>query len=343
MAEKRPLVLFSGGLDSTFRMYQHSDAGRNADYTYVDAGQSAEKVKIEQASVERVLQWLHKRKPDAYHQCHRYPNSKVNFANGVDVGWSQPIPWLICALEIVDPSRHSAVEISYVMGDEIGSRIPALKEAWAALWPIAKKSEFVPLEFPLMDVSKQNILYNMPPDLYDLTWVCELPRSHIFEAPTCCIAMERSHNSRCRACETRMTELYRFELRHGKTLAQHHVELRKVEADEAERAERRKKHEAEMAVSDQRNREELIAEDMADGYQSALPQATFDRLPNRGDWKEPQVLAMTNAEGEPGGFYVTDATTMDQLMRYAHSGDFEMVDACHEIADAIVSEKSAVA
>jgi 7-cyano-7-deazaguanine synthase in queuosine biosynthesis len=338
VANKRPLVLFSGGLDSTFNMLLHTLEGESVDYVYIDGGQGKSKVESEQATIDRILTALHeharRKEKDVWHRFGGHPLSKVNFCNTPSAGWRQPIPWLVSALEVVDPEKHSAVEVSYVQGDEIISRIPELQAAWAAMWSITKVGELVPLKFPLKDVSKQGILCQMPEDLYKLTWVCETPSLQTFAWPKTCLDLERSHNGRCRACETRLVELYRFELRNGKTLEEYHAEC----------AERRAREEAEE-VARARRRQELVGEDMAEGYKSALPagdelSSTFDRLPNRGDWKEPNVLAVTNADGEPGGFYVTDATTMDQLMTYAHSDEFTTLEDPSQVVQEVEMQEA---
>lgn len=344
MSDKRPLVLFSGGLDSTFNMLRHTIEGESVDYVYIDGGQGKNKVEAEQATIDRIVNALqeHARRKEKHvrHRFSTWPLSKVNFCNTPSAGWRQPIPWLVSALEVVDPAKHSVVEVSYVQGDEIISRIPELKAAWAAMWSVTKLGEVVPLEFPLKDISKQAILCQMPAELYNLTWVCETPISQTFAWPKSCIEYGRSSGARCRACETRLVELYRFELRNGKTLEQYHIEcaekIAREEQDEKDRI---------------RRREERIAEDMADGYKSALPQQEmFDRLPNRSGWKEEAVLAVTNTDDvmrkdthDDMTLYVSDAATMDELMKYSHTPEFEMVHACSEIADAIQDEKASAA
>lgn len=344
MSNKRPLVLFSGGLDSTFNMLRHTIEGESVEYVYIDGGQGKNKIESEMATIGRILTALHEhaRRKEKSVSLREVGSSlsKVNFCNTPSAGWRQPIPWLVSALEVVDPAKHSAVEVSYVQGDEIISRIPELKAAWAAMWSVAKVGELVPLEFPLKDTSKQAILCQMPKELYDLTWVCELPIMQTFAWPKSCIEYGRSHNARCRACETRLVELYRFELRNGKTLEQYHIEC-------AEKIAREEQEEKDRI----RRRQERIAEDMADGYQSALPQQEmFDRLPNRSGWKEEAVLAVTNTDDEMRKdthddmtLYVSDAATMDELMKYSHTAEFEMVHACSEIADAIKDEKASAA
>lgn len=225
MANKRPLVLFSGGLDSTYRMWQHTKAGTKVDYLYIQGGQGETKATVEQASVDRIIDWLFRSTGEEFvHHSKSYgANSIVRFGNSPSVSWAQAIPWLISALEKADPDKHSVVEISYVMGDEILSQIENFRIAWKAMWSISKQGEFVPLEFPLVTTSKQKILKEMPPKLYELTWVCEKPILNIFDGVNNCVDQGRSGGFMCNACETRLTELYRYELRNGKTLAEAHA------------------------------------------------------------------------------------------------------------------------
>ena len=222
--EKRPLVLFSGGLDSTYRMWQHTKAGTKVDYLYILGGQGEIKALVEQAAVARIIDWLYTNHGDerVHHAKANVAYSVVRFGNSPSVAWAQAIPWLVSALERVDPKFHSVVEISYVMGDEILSQIDNFKAAWKAMWSIAKNGEFVPLEFPLIMTSKQTILKEMPPKLYDLTWVCEKPNTDVFDGVKACIAVERQLRSLCHACETRLTERYRYQLRNGITLEEAH-------------------------------------------------------------------------------------------------------------------------
>lgn len=212
--EKRPLILLSGGLDSTYNAYLHCKEGRRTDYVYCDGGQGQRKISVEKASIDKIRTWF-SNELDCCPSDRRSPESKVVLANSPGVSWRQALPWFVCAMEVVDPERHSVVEISYVMGDEIGHAIPALKEAWAAVWKFAKQGAFVPLEFPLCTTSKQTILENMPAELYALTWVCELPNLDTLTGATPC--------DQCRACETRKIEEYRYQLRKGRSLADKHL------------------------------------------------------------------------------------------------------------------------
>lgn len=229
MADKRPLLLFSGGLDSTWQMYLHGKNKERVDYLYIDGGQSSRKIDCEAETRNDIVHWLTKHFAangdpnfDAFYyiNCiHRKP-VQVKWGRVENHSWCQPISWLIGALSVADPVRHSCVEIGYVMGDEATQLIDDLTKAWNALWAVSRHGDAPPLSFPLRYTTKMAIMEQMPGELYAMTWVCELPEGSAKGGYVPC--------GRCRACETRKVEEYRYELRNGRKLSE-------VHASEAER------------------------------------------------------------------------------------------------------------
>lgn len=209
---KVPLVLFSGGLDSTYLMYKHAKEGRQTHHMYLTGGQTARKIECESEAREKILKYFYEHYPKACFSEHRGSNEgypvTLNFANGYGVSWSQSIAWLICALGAVNPDRHSSVQVSYVLGDQALQLIETMQTAWKALWTMAKLGELVPLEFPLKHTTKYNIMQEMPRELYKLTWVCETPRG---------LDGERQPCGTCYGCETRALEEIRFKMRDGRS------------------------------------------------------------------------------------------------------------------------------
>lgn len=207
MSTKRPLILFSGGLDSTFACFLQTKENQRFDVLYVNGGQGRLKTDIELHHRRLILDWLRKfnqqRKGDdsASYAQERSIRSEVVFADSPKGGFLQAVPWMIGALEAADPDLHSEVQIAYVAGDQILSCLPDLEEAWNALWRVSKRDGFVPLKFPLRFISKAKIIEAMPRELYDLTWVCELPDGNPVSGYNAC--------GRCLPCETRAVEEYR--------------------------------------------------------------------------------------------------------------------------------------
>lgn len=206
---KRPLVLFSGGVDSTFLLYSHMVAFRSVDVLYVDGGQGPVKIRCEKKARQEILTWL-RENASAWHVLERPdPLSKVNFCNMPSATWRQLVPWIIGAIEATDPEKHSSVEVGYLCTDSNAQVFDKVIETWNLLWSICRKGEVVPLVFPLRLQYKSSVMKEMPKELYDLTWVCELPK--LSDSGT----GEYIHCGSCSACETRLVEEYRQRLRQG--------------------------------------------------------------------------------------------------------------------------------
>lgn len=206
MSDKRPLMLWSGGLDSTWMLWQALQKG-DVDFVTVDGGQCRNKQRSERHARSRAMRWMHAR--TKYRAREIESQVKLHLAEMPALTWSQPVPWLIGALSVIDPKRHSSLEVGYVMGDEVNAVFEALKRTWEGLQQISKHGDTVPLNFPLGWTSKRRILENIPKGLYDCIWYCELPKKH--DDPR---VLLRVPCERCVACITHKTELYRYSLYH---------------------------------------------------------------------------------------------------------------------------------
>lgn len=206
MSDKVPLLLWSGGLDSTWMLWQAVQKG-DVDYVTVNGGQCRNKRVSEEYARIRALKWMRARTSNTIREikCH----VELRLAEMPALTWSQTVPWLVGALSVIDPKRHSSLEIGYVMGDEVGCILDTLKSAWDGLWKVSKQGDTVSLNFPLTMISKRRILENIPRGLYDCIWYCELPQQH--DDPR---VLMRVPCDGCAACITHKTELYRFELCH---------------------------------------------------------------------------------------------------------------------------------
>lgn len=178
MSDKCPLLLFSGGLDSTF-MLQAALQETDVDTLYVDAGQHVQKVQAEQLAQTAILAWLYRRGSEgtaiAPHRVrYAFEYTAKNLSSAPGIMSTQAPSWLIAAMYHFDPNLHSEVQIAYVMGDDALIYRHEMAAAWANLC-LVSKGVAVPLVFPYMGWRKKNFLQRMPADLVDLVWVCELP------------------------------------------------------------------------------------------------------------------------------------------------------------------------
>jgi 7-cyano-7-deazaguanine synthase in queuosine biosynthesis len=198
MVDKIPLILFSGGLDSTY-LLSETLRYAHADILYITASQHPDKVIAEQNAIFNILKYLRANRPYRVRKVYSLDISSLPvFA---DYSFGQVPPWLFGSLATVDSTLHSRVSISYVMGDQISLYLDTIEKAWNALSGCTKLV-LVPIEFPLKLISKKKIMAELHPDLYKLTWVCETP-----------VKIEKTGKikpcGKCDACVTRKLEEYR--------------------------------------------------------------------------------------------------------------------------------------
>lgn len=180
-SKKVPLILFSGGLDSTYLLQEQLEKG-DVEVLYVEGRQSPAKVKAElraRENIIRVLEDITGNKVIAQHEIKSIPEYTVQGygrrdPNDMDWKFQQPYQWLLGALHAADGRRHSALMIAYVTGDQISPDLTKIQEAWNVMMSFTKQTP-VPLEYPVVYHRKYQIVQRMYAKVYRHHWVCELP------------------------------------------------------------------------------------------------------------------------------------------------------------------------
>lgn len=177
---KIPLILFSGGLDSTFMADEFFRVSKmNVDTLTVLLKNNDSKNAAETAAREKIYKYWetnYQTKKGGFGVFVLNKHVHVDEVPSHATGFKQMLPWLVAAFSFSCPERHSEVCIGYVSGDQASSSIPHLETAWLALWKAIRPfSTPVPLSFPLKLIDKTTILEKIDPALAALTWTCELP------------------------------------------------------------------------------------------------------------------------------------------------------------------------
>lgn len=215
--EKVPLVLFSGGLDSTYYLYKLLKE-TDVEILYIKGNQGDVKITAELKARENIIEWLSKKMKFKIRQSFIEDLSSASITRNYKFG--QITPWLFGALNVVDSNIHSNVDISYVMKDDINEFIPNIKTAWDNL-SYTIHSNPITLRFPLSLYKKQDILNDIPVKLYNLTWVCELPKATNVKYSDNIITVEKNVDggyrklrpcNNCSACISRKVEEYKYKL-----------------------------------------------------------------------------------------------------------------------------------
>lgn len=212
--KKPPLILFSGGLDSTYLLWQRLQT-TNVEVLYIRGPQGEDKTEMEDKARERIREWLCTKGKTPYSILKTYDVEMPHGDQSQDNTFSQLLPWFYAALNKSTGYRHSCVEMAYVMGDQISYFLNDIARAWDTLaWAI--KGAPVELKFPLIMKHKHAMIKEMPTELYNLIWYCELPEN-------------KEACGKCPACYTHRNALFI----HDNTIAIEQAKLREREEIEA--------------------------------------------------------------------------------------------------------------
>lgn len=197
---KRPLVLWSGGVDSTYLIWGHLGHGRVFDTVSADSYVAPEKLSREMLARKKIQ--------SAFLHCEEFgqvvnETAAKSFRSPVmqtrnlsqlcpqgenSVQFRQVMPWIAASLMKFNPEVHSRVEVGYLMGDDISAWLHDIAETFYYLGRVILGTP-VECYFPLATMRKGKLMSSLhgqkielgvgdDADTYsllDLTWVCELP------------------------------------------------------------------------------------------------------------------------------------------------------------------------
>ena len=206
-----PLLLYSGGMDSTLMLALETSDGKQVDTLYVDGSQAVDKIQMEfraRAGATQALEEHYKKSVVRFSYEHRV----MRPVSTSHQGFSQLLPWFTAAMDYADPQRHCAVLMGYVAGDQMVSQLHHIEAAWNALF-MAMSQTTVPIKFPLKFATKREIYESLTkhyPMLKDHYWYCENPAFKLVDGkattslvPCQCCASCMTHNAMLYAIQQR--------------------------------------------------------------------------------------------------------------------------------------------
>lgn len=170
---KVPLLLFSGGLDSSYMLQTYLEQG-NVETVYVKGLIGEEKIAKELAARRKIIKVLQEKTGHYVLRDHVVDIGNIFNGSMPDQGFAQPPMWIVGALQVSDHTKHSHLAIGYVSGDQVACMIPYIVATWDNLQYFAKGGR-IPVEFPLQLKRKTDILCQIWPQVVQHVWVCELP------------------------------------------------------------------------------------------------------------------------------------------------------------------------
>lgn len=188
MIKKRPLLFFTGGMDSTALLYDRLKNHGNVDVMYASVNQHPIKAYAEKEAREKIITAIEAVTDHRVIQRLEMPvigkaddvqNSTLTIHGGIG---TQQMALLLAAVWVFDTAVHSSVEMGIVMGDSSVQIVPDLSAAWRHLLRICKngclemKDQVPPMDFPILTWTKEMVYRSLPDHIRGLTWTCELPR-----------------------------------------------------------------------------------------------------------------------------------------------------------------------
>ena len=249
---KVPLLLFSGGLDSSYMLQMYLERG-NVETLYVKGLIHEDKIAKELDARKKIIAALQEKTGNYVLRDHIIDIGPIFGGGTADIGFAQPPMWIVGALQVSDYNKHSELAIGYVAGDQIACMIPYIINAWDNLQYFAKHGN-IPVVFPLKVTRKVDILEAILPQIVQHIWVCEMPEwwrdGKMIYIPDG-LGGKLKPCGKCPACITMVGTLHMYKQKHDVPYSHHF--LWKLRDQQRERG-----HELTYATEGERNEDQTI-------------------------------------------------------------------------------------
>lgn len=198
--DKKVIVLFSGGLDSTYLVWDNLVSGNEVYPIYIEIKNNYNKSVLEKNRVESLYKEFYKDFGDLI-KPPKYVTSIEVFDSSTTLHLLQ-VPIWIFSLVYSQIKDVDEIQIGYVMNDDAVSYITDIKKIYNSYKGIV--DELIPIKFPLIKYKKEVLFKELPKEYYNLTVTCEEPRvignekDEIIQYQACghCPACQRIINTR---------------------------------------------------------------------------------------------------------------------------------------------------
>lgn len=186
--QKRILIPWSGGVDSTVLVLHAVRDGHLVYYAHLKCDQPKNAYQVEaerlpalrQAIVEKVQARKAKREEPGIVQepIRRYSEAELNFSS-TKMPYKQMPAWFIHLMTMIGKDDYDEVQLGYLLNDDAARATTDLAKAWHYLAKAIYGFDFkVPaLTFPVLHHRKHELIAELKHwEIMDLVWWCELPQ-----------------------------------------------------------------------------------------------------------------------------------------------------------------------
>lgn len=169
---KNIVILFTGGLDSTYLLYKNLKEGNHVYLVYTKIENNTNKTKSELHVIDEIIVEMNR----LFSPCNitiKY-NSVDIYSNSGGIRFKQLPAHLLSMIYSID-DLQSEIQLGYCMNDDMISYIEDFKLLYESYMPFCAKG-MPELTFPLMKIAKWQMLDELPQSLKDLVFSCEEPQ-----------------------------------------------------------------------------------------------------------------------------------------------------------------------
>lgn len=178
--QSRALLMLSGGIDSTYCMYQALSSGRSLAVHHIHLVNREGRSDAERRAVQQILRWFRRKGLTNF----TYTESTFDYGSIRHIAKDYSVYSLMIGILLQDPRnrdissfihpRHSDA-FNLRRGQTFES---ASRRANAVLTGVSKlvANRDVRMELPIVEMTKKQVIEACPPDLLRLTWYCRRPR-----------------------------------------------------------------------------------------------------------------------------------------------------------------------
>jgi hypothetical protein len=169
---KKVLLFFTGGLDSTYLLWKNLEMGNSVWPVYVEIENNTNKTQIEQQQTKYIWSLLKDKYPDQLKEIDFL--NKIKISGGGTVSLPQAPLWILFALYAQDVEMHDEVQIGYVQDDAVtASYLKDMEKMYYSFLPLT--NGLVDLVFPLRKKAKYHMIKELPEDIFNAIIICEDP------------------------------------------------------------------------------------------------------------------------------------------------------------------------
>lgn len=168
---KRVIVLWSGGLDSTYLVYSNLLSGNHVTALYIEISNNKEKTIREKKAIETISSILKEKISTQISLMYPITISVECNTDNIVLGqayiWASIAPIYTSNIDDIDE-----IQIAYVMNDDAISFMPEIKKIYNSYNGIVR-NKLPKLVFPLKKMKKSEFVYELPHEILTQVTSCE--------------------------------------------------------------------------------------------------------------------------------------------------------------------------